>query len=361
MPERRLDKYAILNWIRFVHWIMPSIEAIPLPLPYIGSVNAWLLQGEPLTLLDTGPRSDEALGALEDGLRGRGLRVEDIELVVGTHHHHDHVGLAATIKRRSGAKIAVLDRAADYGSRFSEHVADERRFAGELMREHGMPPELRAPALALWDYIDATSESFTTDVRLADGDTIVAGGRELRVISRPGHSTSDTLFVDPRARVAFIGDHLLSKITPNTEIHPVAGPGSPRSRSRVDYVDGLRLTARRPVERLLTGHGPVITAPAPLIERHFDQHRRRCRRIMRVLERGPASAYAIARHLWSEAIIREQPLLVLWEVLGHLDLLLSAGVAAEQLSVDGGWRYSLARRRPAELRTAGGPRLVHAG
>ena len=74
-----------------------------LPLAHVGSVNAWLLRGDPLTLVDTGPRDDGALAALEDGLRREGLRLEDIELVLATHHHLDHVGLAATIQRRSGA------------------------------------------------------------------------------------------------------------------------------------------------------------------------------------------------------------------------------------------------------------------
>ena len=69
---------------------MERTVQIQAPLPHISSVNIWLLRGEPLTLIDTGPRSDEALTALEAGLRREGLRVEDIELVIPTHHHLDH-------------------------------------------------------------------------------------------------------------------------------------------------------------------------------------------------------------------------------------------------------------------------------
>src|SRR5829696_2776606 len=93
---------------------------IPVPLPHIGSVNAWLLRGEPLTLVDTGPRDDEALSALEAGLGRAGVGVEDIELVLVTHHHVDHTGLAATIARRSGAHVAAFERAAAYGRRYDE-------------------------------------------------------------------------------------------------------------------------------------------------------------------------------------------------------------------------------------------------
>src|SRR3954462_1529014 len=99
---------------------------IKLPLAHVGSVNAWLLPGEPLTLVDTGPRDDAALAALEAGLREHGLRIEDIELGLATHHPVDHIGLAATIARRSGARIAALDRLADYAARYDDEVEEDR-------------------------------------------------------------------------------------------------------------------------------------------------------------------------------------------------------------------------------------------
>ena len=54
---------------------------------------------------------------------------------------------------------------------------------------------------------------------LAEGDEIRAGGRDLRVVARPGHSTTDTLFVDDRAGLALVGDHLLAGVSSNTEIY----------------------------------------------------------------------------------------------------------------------------------------------
>src|ERR1700752_5277177 len=93
---------------------------IPLPLPHIGHVNAWLLKGEPLTLIDTGPHNEAALSALEAGLARAGVRVDDIELVLVTHHHLDHSGLAATIAARSGARVGAYERAAAYGMYYEE-------------------------------------------------------------------------------------------------------------------------------------------------------------------------------------------------------------------------------------------------
>src|SRR5215208_110889 len=140
---------------------MSSIVAIALPLAHVGSVNAWLLPGDPVTLIDTGPREARAEAALESGLRREGLRVEDIELVLGTHHHLDHVGLAATIQRRSGATVAVLDRAADYAAHYAAEIEQDRPFAHALMAHHGVPKQIVADNEEFSDYIRATSEDFS--------------------------------------------------------------------------------------------------------------------------------------------------------------------------------------------------------
>jgi hypothetical protein len=104
-----------------------------------------------------------------------------------------------------------------------------------------------------------------------------------------------------------------------------------------------------PLDRLLTGHGDPVTDHRRLVTRRLAEHRRRCRRILAALEEGPANAYGVAGHLWSARTVREQPLLVVWEVLGHLDLLLDAGAVSEEVRDDGS-RYGKARfalREPA--------------
>src|SRR4051794_6629349 len=119
-----LDAGFLSNRIRFgARPVVNGIEPIALPLEHPGAVNAWLLRGEPLTLVDTGPASEAALHALEHGLAAHGVALEDLELVLATHHHMDHVGLVATIQRRSSARVAVLDRVADYGASYHERVA----------------------------------------------------------------------------------------------------------------------------------------------------------------------------------------------------------------------------------------------
>jgi glyoxylase-like metal-dependent hydrolase (beta-lactamase superfamily II) len=336
-------------------WQRSSIVPIPLPLPHIGSVNAWLLRGDPLTLLDTGPNNDEALQALEGGLRRLGVRVSDIELVLATHHHLDHVGLAGAIQRASGATLAVLGGVADYAADYLHNVELDRTFSRRLMTAHGVPADVLEAGEEFWDFMRANSADFEADVRLADGERVRAGGRDLEVIARPGHSPTDTLFVDAGARLAFVGDHLLAGISSNTEIVPVSAADGARPRPRTEYLRNLKKTATIPVDTLLTGHGrPVKTAPA-LVEVRLAEHRRRAARIAGILLRAPQSVYRIAEQLWPQRTVREQPLLVVWEVLGHLETLVAAGLVTEFVGDDGRPRFALfepdeARRTRAGIR-----------
>ena len=314
---------------------MADIVQIAIPLPHIKSVNAWLLQGEPMTLIDTGPYGDEAYAALRAGLEDAGTRVEDLELVLITHHHLDHSGLASTIVRDSGATIGALDRAARYGERYAERSEADRRYSRAMMRHHGVPHAVIDDNEHFWDFIREASDAYQTHLVLSHGDVVRAGGRDLRVLARPGHSTTDTLFVDDADRLAFVGDHLLASVSSNTEVYPAVEPDGTRPRARVEYLEALRRTAAMPLDRLLSGHGEPITDHVRLVERRLGEHRRRCGRILDVLQGGRASAYEIATRLWPERTVTGQPLLVVWEVLGHLDLLLDAGRIEERVVQDG--------------------------
>jgi glyoxylase-like metal-dependent hydrolase (beta-lactamase superfamily II) len=302
-------------------------------------VNLWLLRGEPLTLVDTGPHSDEALSALEQQLAGHGLAIEDIELVLLTHHHLDHSGLAATIKERSGARIAALDATAAWGVGYHEHAADERRFTERLLAAHGVPDQFIADAEPFWTHIVRSSADYATDVVLSDGDEIRAGGRMLRVVHRPGHSTSDTLFVEESSRDAFVGDHLLAEITTGAEVTQSELPGGGRRRALFDYLAGLRLTAAMGLRTSFTGHGPVIRNPERLIEERLAFHSGRLDRIAEIIETGADTAFAITRQLWSDEVAATQTVLAIWEVLGHLDILVHRGILVEDVDPDGGHSF----------------------
>jgi len=330
---------------------LTGIEQIALPVPFLGTVNVWLLRGEPLTLIDTGAGNAATLAALELALAGHGVALEDIELLLLTHHHLDHSGLAETIRERSGGLVAALAETAAWGEAYHDRLAEERDFTLSLMRDHGVPRQLIGGSEPFWEYITSNASGYATDRILADGDVIDAGGRRLRVIHRPGHSTTDTLYVDDAAALAFVGDHVLAQITSGAELVPRTLPGGDRRRGLLEYLANLRLTAAMPLQWCLTGHGPLVDDHRRLIEKRFAFHNRRLELIAGGIEASGSTTFGLARTLFGDEIAGSQTVLAIWEILGHLDLLVANGAVEEH--VDGDGRHLFLPLRAGRLAATG--------
>ena len=153
-------------------------------------------------------------------------------------------------------------------------------------------------------------------------------GGSNRVLFRSGHSPTDTIFVDEEAHVAFVGDHLIGKISSNPVVHrPLDRPADIRDRRQalVAYLDSMRATAALDLTLLLPGHGnPVEGEHGALVAERLDFHERRKERIFGALADGPLTAHGIALRLWGDVAERES-FLTLSETLGHLDLLENEG------------------------------------
>ena len=193
-----------------------GIHRLAIPTPFaVGRVNVYLIEDEPLTLVDAGPNSGTALDELERGVTGLGHALEDLELVVLTHQHIDHLGLVDILARRSGAQVAALDLLADYVARYSEDAERDDEFAEALMRRHGIPEDVRYALLAVSQSYRGWGGAAQVTRPLAAGSELVLRDRTLRVLHRPGHSPSDTVFHDEASGELVGGDHLLARVSSN--------------------------------------------------------------------------------------------------------------------------------------------------
>jgi glyoxylase-like metal-dependent hydrolase (beta-lactamase superfamily II) len=305
-----------------------GIAVIPLPTPFaVGRVNCYMIEDEPLTLVDPGPRSRPALAELEVGLATRGRRLDDVRLVLLTHQHIDHVGLAQTVKERSGAEIAAPAPLAGYLADLDASMDADDGFAAAVMELHGVPEEAIAALREVVHAFRAFASSAEVDRALEEGDTVPLSARRLDVHFRPGHSPTDTIFVDPEARLAFVGDHVLAEISSNPVLHRRPGdPTDPRLRPHAlaNYLESLERTAALDLAELLPGHGPPVTDHRSLIAERIEFHRLRKERIYDELREGPLTAYAVALAVWGD-IALQQVYLTLSESIGHLDLLVAEG------------------------------------
>jgi glyoxylase-like metal-dependent hydrolase (beta-lactamase superfamily II) len=318
-----------------------GIHCLPIPTPFqIGRVNCYLIDDDPLTLVDSGPNSGTALDELERALAAHGKRVEDLELIVITHQHIDHLGLVAILARRSGAEVAALDLLAPWVGSWGEAMDADDVFAERMMREHGIPQDVRYALLGVSQSYRGWGAAADVTRPLADGSELVLRDHTLRVLHRPGHSPSDTIFHDERRGIVIGADHLIKHISSNPLIaRPLERDGdgagvdaesAARPHALEIYVESLRATrAMDDVDLVLAGHGDPITDHVALIDERFRLHARRAEKIRRLLAEGPRTAYEIAQSLWGNIAVT-QAYLTLSEVLGHVDLLVADGRVVEQ-------------------------------
>ena len=319
-----------------------GIHRLAVPTPFrVGRINAYLIEDSPLTLIDSGPNSAKALDELEQALAARGHAVEDIELLVISHQHIDHFGLASILARRSGAEVAALDALAPYLSRYGEQADADDSFAEGIMLRHGIPPEVVTALRAVSAGFRAWGSAVEVTRPLADGSELRLRDRTLKVLHRPGHSPSDTVFYDESRSILLAADHLIKHISSNPLLARPLGAEpdytGPRPQALVTYIASLAQTRAMELSLVLPGHGPPIVDHAALIDERMRLHRRRAEKIRRLIEAQPRTAHEIAHELWGNVAVT-QAYLTLSEVLGHVDLLLAEGSVVERES-DGVVRF----------------------
>jgi glyoxylase-like metal-dependent hydrolase (beta-lactamase superfamily II) len=319
-----------------------GIHRLAVPTPFlVGRVNCYLIEDEPLTLVDTGPNSGKSLDELERALAEHGHTIENLELIVITHQHMDHVGLLEILARRSGAEVAALHVLGPYLERFSVSATADDEFSQGVMRRHGIPEDLVSVLGSVGAAFRAFGSSGRVTQPLHDGDTLSLRDRELKIFHRPGHSPSDTIFWDEERKILLAGDHLLAHISSNPLMsRPLTGGGDERPHALLDYMESMRATREIPAELVLSGHGEPIVDHAAIIDERFRMHRRRARKMLGMLDGGPLSGYEIALRMWGNIAVT-QAYLTLSEVLGHMDLLASEDRVREEED-DGVIRFAAA-------------------
>ena len=291
-------------------------------------MNVYLIEDDPLTLVDAGPNSGTSFDELQRGIAGLGHSLEDIELVIVTHQHIDHQGLVALVASHSGAEVAALDLAIPFLANFAEEAQADDDFARDIMLRNGIPEDVVAALQSVSRAFRAWGSKVEVTRPLRDGEAFELRDRTLHVHHRPGHSPTDTVFHDRERRLLIAGDHLLGHISSNPLITRPRDGTSGRPQALVQYLASLAQTREMDVDVVLPGHGDPIEDHRALIDSRLELHTRRADKIHRLLVEQPRSAYEIAQALWGNIAVT-QAYLTLSEVLGHVDLLLNDGRVQE--------------------------------
>ncbi len=268
---------------------------IPNPM-FEGELNMYVIAGDPLTLVDTGIGTPEALAAMEAGLAALGLSIDAVRQVVLTHKHADHIGLARDVRDRSGATVYVheddWEGVAELDSRHDDFIPLVRRRPGAI------PHAGREDIEKLVEFL-GHGKRFARETpaeKLRDGDTLEISGEKLEVIHTPGHTQGCICL--RYGNYLFSGDTVLPTISPNI------GAGEMRRTGMVQrFLDSLDRVAALQTEELtvLPGHGPPFTnlaERAAAVERASSGPRAKDSR--RAANRRPANRLRDLRNIWAK-------------------------------------------------------------
>ena len=297
-----------------------------MPTPYaVGPVNAYLIEADPLTLVDAGINTPAANNSLVIALTSAGYFLESIQRVLVTHAHPDHYGLVHVIQESSGATVY-------FPRREIERVRDRQMLfeVGRLLLEAGMPLELLFKMDQERKKDPRPMVKHDEVIPVGDGDRFEletsAGSFELEAMDMPGHTGGHMVYVERASGTMFAGDQLLPDVTPNPLLEPSLDEPGERRRSLREYLESLEKMAALDLTLDYPGHGDPITDPGALIARTIEHHDKRKATVAGHLGREGKSPYELAREIYPK-VTGYDVFLGVSEVVAHLDLVVEDGNA----------------------------------
>jgi glyoxylase-like metal-dependent hydrolase (beta-lactamase superfamily II) len=201
--------------------------------------QVYIVRGAITALVDTGvfgtPTNDVA-----PALASLGLSLSDVDLVVNTHGHMDHLGGNSELKD-AGAEIAL--------HRADQPLADSNEFHAQRLRE--LYPVVDA------DHLRPSREAMTmrllgravgVDRLLDDGDVVDLGADvKLTVVHTPGHTGGSVCYYWEAAGMLFTGDSIQAR--------GVHAGGLPIVEDPANYAESVKRARAISPSVLAMGHG----------------------------------------------------------------------------------------------------------
>lgn len=289
------------------------------------SVNVYLVPGEQLTLIDCGLDTEDNWKTLNESLQANGYQVSDIEQVIITHEHRDHVGLLPKILDNSQATIRISKLIEPW---FNQPITTGKNylaFKAKIYDTIGFPDEVKEAALG---YIAKMRDFFPeidTSKRFAyykESDTLNFGRTEWEVLNTPGHCPTQFVFVQEEEQRIFSSDMLLP-IAPMPIIAPDPETGE-ATRSLKQLINSFERLRAYDFQTVYPGHGPVFENANAMMDKQLARIEMRKNETYEAIQAGLNTPYKIAKNMYPYHQIPPN-MSGVYMVIGYVDLLEEEG------------------------------------
>ena len=194
------------------------------------SSHSYVIKGDYANLLiDSGV--DANFPALQKSLLRVGLKIRDIDIVINTHEHFDHIG----------ANRYFQDHALIAAHRFAatKMIFDDRY-------------------VTLYKSADLNEIPLKVHLWLESKSRFDLGNYSLNVIHTPGHTSGSICLYEPASKILFTGDTVFAGGT----LSDIAESGSVG-----DYINSMLSLSTRKICEIYPGHGNISTNPEEDMEK----------------------------------------------------------------------------------------------
>ena len=314
---------------------------IPLPM-VLDHVNVYALRedaaaGGGWAIVDTGLNSKRTRAGWQAALEGP-LAGAPITRVLVTHHHPDHVGLAAWFQEQ-GAEL-LMTRTAWLFARMLTLDNQDRATDAQITfwRRAGMAPEILASRSAErpFNFADIVAPMPLGFTRLIDGQALRFGARDWIVRFGQGHAPDHATLWSQSDNLVLAGDQILPSISPNIGVYATEPEADPVG----DWLTACaELTPHARADHLvLPGHKRPFTGLPDRMRQLSDHHTLALDRLRLHLDQ-PRRATECFAPLFKRKIDAGTYGHALVEAVAHLNHLHRLGEVSRSLGDDGAWLW----------------------
>jgi glyoxylase-like metal-dependent hydrolase (beta-lactamase superfamily II) len=228
--------------------------------------------------------------------------LSEIEQILLTHSHIDHVGLVAHFVRErarihgTSTEVWIHQRDAESLIHYEEHMKFYMKSCIDLIEACGVP---KNETLTLFqenrkDLFKAIGESVPTAHSFEDNASFKTGIGKVTAVWVPGHSSGSTCFVSNEHKLIFSGDHLLEDISSN----PSISFDIPGKIGMVTYLESLDRISSKGEYTALPGHRGLILNIKDRIATLRAEYTDKLERAVDLLTYNYQSVYEISRIIY---------------------------------------------------------------
>ncbi|MFW9874029.1 MAG: MBL fold metallo-hydrolase [Candidatus Thorarchaeota archaeon] len=258
------------------------------------------------------------------------ISIEDVDYLIITHEHPDHLGLMNSLKRKNpNIQILMHELTKDSMNWMinSDNISEKQKRTGELsqqMIKYGVNQKQGERIMKFLIAMRSITQFQAPDRILRDNEEITIGSTKLKTIWTPGHSLGHICIFNKNTSHLFAGDHILSRITPHIGSYMVPADISKNYQNydfnnvlkyyleSLDHIDALH------PKIIFPAHQEVIFDAHKRILEMKEHHRNRLHEISRLIENNPLTPFRISQIHFGDDLDEINTYLGLGEALSHL-------------------------------------------